>query len=84
MSLFWVRFEPPTSNTMTCVPRLQPPAGAQVDAQLRDAIAHRLNISHQTAFQAFDPGHDHAAYRLILQTNAFHPTTGAAQRSSVY
>ena len=38
-----------------------------MDAQLENAIAHRLNISHQTAFQSFDPGHDHAAYRLILQ-----------------
>jgi hypothetical protein len=36
-------------------------------AQLRNAIAYRRNISHQSPFQSFDPGHDHAADRLVLE-----------------
>ncbi len=38
-----------------------------MDTQLGDTIANRLNVSQQSTFQTFDPGHDHAAYRLVLQ-----------------
>jgi hypothetical protein len=32
-----------------------------VDTQLGDTIAYRLNLSHQAAFEAFDPGNDDTA-----------------------
>ncbi len=51
----------------TALGEIQPPSRAQVNAQLGDAIAHRLNISHQTELKAFDPGGEDTAYRLILQ-----------------
>jgi len=50
-----------------------------MDAQLGDAVAYRLNIPRQSTFQALDPGHDHAAYCLILQ--AVDPGGELGQRS---
>jgi hypothetical protein len=39
-----------------------------MDAQLGYAFAHWLNVSHQSARQALDPGYDHAANRFIVKS----------------
>jgi hypothetical protein len=70
MSDFCVRFDPPAKqhdDLPATLCEIDAPPRAQVHAQLRNAITYWCNISHQSPLQSFDPGHDHAADRLVLE-----------------
>lgn len=72
MSLCCVRLEPPDDNLTAALSEVHAPARANVDAQLVDALADRLDIAQQPELQPLDARHNDAAHRSIGQ--AFEPS----------
>ena len=70
MLAFWVRLEPPASNTITyssALYKVHAPARTYVNAQLRYAASNWLYVAHQTQSQTFDARCNNPTHRFIGQ-----------------
>jgi hypothetical protein len=52
----------------TTLREIHAPSRSDVNTQLRNTLAHRLDIAQQPTFKSLDPGDDHAARGGIRQS----------------